>query len=87
VTLYERYWSGVYNDRMNVDTRKVSCMVDLSGIAVNSDLLRNIFYFDNNYWLLNSIEDYDIAAAKLTKCEFIKVKNLDAYIKRNLELN
>jgi hypothetical protein len=85
VTLYERYWSGVYNDRMNVDTRKVSCMVDLSGIAVNSELLRNIFYFDNNYWLLNSIEDYDIAANKLTKCEFIKVKSLDAYIKRNVE--
>lgn len=85
VTLYERYWSGLYNDRMDVDTRKVSCMVDLSGIAVNSDLLRNFFYFDNNYWLLNSIEDYDIAADKLTKCEFIKVKNLDAYIKRNVE--
>ena len=49
-------------------------MVDLSGIAVNSELLRNFFYFDNNYWLLNSIEDYDIAANKLSKCEFIKVK-------------
>lgn len=85
VTLYERYWSGLYNDRMDVDTRKVTCMVDLSGIAVNSDLLRNFFYFDNNYWLLNSIEDYDIAANKLTKCEFIKVKSLDAYIKRNVE--
>lgn len=85
VTLYERYWSGLYNDRMDVDTRKVSCMVDLSGIAVNSGLLRNFFYFDNNYWLLNSIEDYDIAANKLTKCEFIKVKSLDAYIKRNVE--
>lgn len=85
VTLYERYWSGLYNDRMDVDTRKASCMVDLSGIAVNSDLLRNFFYFDNNYWLLNSIEDYDIASNKLTKCEFIKVKSLDAYIKRNVE--
>lgn len=85
VTLYERYWRGLYNDRMDVDTRKVSCMVDLSGIAVNSDLLRNFFYFDNNYWLLNSIEDYDIASNKLTKCEFIKVKSLDAYIKRNVE--
>lgn len=85
VTLYERYWSGLYNDRMDVDTRKVSCMVDLSGLAVNSDLLRNFFYFDNNYWLLNSIEDYDIATNKLTKCEFIKVKSLDAYIKRNVE--
>lgn len=85
VSLYERYWSGLYNDRMDVDTRKVSCMVDLSGIVVNSELLRNIFYFDNNYWLLNSIEDYDIAANKLTKCEFIKVKSLDAYIKRNVK--
>lgn len=85
VTLYERYWSGLYNDRMDVDTRKVTCMVDFSGIAVNSDLLRNFFYFDNNYWLLNSIEDYDIAVDRLTKCEFIKVKSLDAYIKRNVE--
>lgn len=81
VTLYERYWSDLYNDRMNVDARKVTCHVDLSGMAVNNDLLRNFFYFDNNYWLLNKVEDYDIAVDRLTKCEFIKVRDKDAYFK------
>lgn len=79
VTLYERYWAGLYADRMNVDTRKVVCHVNLAGLVVNNDILRNFFFFDGCYWLLNKVEDYDPATDKLTKCEFVKVRNMNAY--------
>lgn len=79
VTLYERYWSSLYSDRMDVDTRKVTCMVNLSGIKVDGALLRRFFFFDGNYWVLNKVEDYDPTTDRPTKCEFIKVKNRTAY--------
>lgn len=79
VTMYEKYWHRFYTDRLHVDTRKVSCFVDLSGIVVDNSLLRKFFYFDNNYWLLNKISDYDPTKDKLTKCEFIKVRNTGTY--------
>lgn len=78
-TLYEKYWASFYSDRMDVDTRKVVCMVNLSGIKVDGALLRCFFFFDNNYWLLNKVEDYDPTTDRLTKCEFIKVKDRTSY--------
>lgn len=79
VTMYEKYWHRFYSDRLHVDTCKVTCFVDLSGIVVDNSLLRKFFYFDNNYWLLNKISDYDPVKDKLTKCEFIKVRNTSTY--------
>lgn len=79
-TLYEKYWAALYADRIDVDTRKVVCMVNLSGIKVDGELLRSFFFFDGNYWLLNKVVDYDPTTERLTKCEFIKVKNVNAYI-------
>lgn len=81
VTLYERYWSDYYRDRMDVDTRVVTAYVDLSGIVVNGEILRNFYYFDGCYWLLNKVEDFDITSDRMTKCEFIKVKDRSAYYK------
>ena len=83
VTLYERYWSKFYNDRMDVDTRKVSCMVDLTGMQIDSKSLRKLYAFDNCVWLLSAIEDYDPTTDRLTRCEFIKVKDIDTYISRD----
>lgn len=79
VTMYEKYWHRFYSDRLHVDTCKVTCFVDLSGIVVDNSLLRKFFYFDNNYWLLNKISDYNPTKDKLTKCEFIKVRNTSTY--------
>lgn len=79
VTMYEKYWHRFYSDRLHVDTCKVTCFVDLSGIVVDNSLLRKFFYFDNNYWLLNKISDYNPVKDKLTKCEFIKVRNTSTY--------
>jgi hypothetical protein len=79
-TIYERYWSKFYNDRMDVDTRKVSCMVDLAGMRIDGESLRKLYSFDNCVWLLSAIEDYDPTTDRLTRCEFVKVKNIDTYI-------
>lgn len=84
VTMYEKYWHRFYTDRLHVDTCKVTCFVDLSGIVVDNSLLRKFFYFDNNYWLLNKISDYNPTKDKLTKCEFIKVRNTSTYFTPNI---
>ena len=77
--IYSRFWDKHFTDRMHVDTCKVVCDVDLAGMPINADMLRNIFFFEGNYWVLNKIEDYDPVEEKLTKCEFIKVRDLGAY--------
>ena len=79
IALYDKYWSAIYADRMDVDTKRVTCMVNLSGLQVNGEALRHFYYFDGCNWLLNKVEDYDPSTNRLTKCEFIKVKDKGAY--------
>lgn len=74
-SLYERYWRDYYNDRLDVDSCKVSCMVDLGKMRINQDALRKFYFFDSCLWVLNKIEDYNPVTGRLTKCEFIKVKS------------
>lgn len=78
-TLYDKYWASLYADRLHVDSCKVSCFVNLSGLRINGDALRKFYYFDNSYWLLNKITDFDPTTDRLTKCEFIKVRDMSAY--------
>lgn len=79
VTLYNRFWQGFYADRMDVNTRIVECMVNLDGMRVDADITRHFYFFDNAYWLLNRVSDYNPASSALVKCQFIKVKNKDTY--------
>lgn len=78
-TIYSRFWEGYYEDRMDVNTRIVECMVNLDGMRVDGDTLRDFYYFDGAYWLLNKIVDYDPQEMRLTKCQFVKISNLSTY--------
>lgn len=79
-TLYNRFWLNFYKDQFNTDTRKVVAYVKFDELQLNNKALTNFYYFENSYWLLNKIIDYDIAYPyKQVKCEFIKVNNMGSY--------
>jgi hypothetical protein len=48
-------------------------------MEINGEALRKFYFFDNNIWLLNRVEDYDASKSRVTKCEFIKVRNMNTY--------
>lgn len=78
-TIYSRFWERYFNDRYDVNTKKVECNVNLLGLDVTKENLRNIYYFSNCYWVLNKITNYDPCSTETTKCEFIKVNNVSNY--------
>lgn len=79
-TLYNRFWQKFYTDQFSENTRKVSAYVMFDDIELGNHSLSNFYYFNNCYWLLNKIIDYDIANPhKKVKCEFIKVNALTNY--------
>lgn len=81
-TVFERYWADFYKDQLDINTKKITCYVNLEGVNVNSDILRNFYYFGNSYWILNKIDNYNPNAYGTTKCEFIKVQNTYNYTKK-----
>lgn len=80
-TIYNRFWGDFYKDQLDINTKKITCNVNLQGIAVNNELLRKFYYFGNSLWILNKIDNYDINSNKTTKCEFIKVNEQYSYLK------
>lgn len=81
-TIYDRYWSYFYDDQLDINTKKVTCYVNLKGVNVNSELLRKFYYFGGCYWLLNKIDNYDVNNFGTTKCEFIRVQDKNNYTKQ-----
>lgn len=51
----------------------------MNDLDIKYDLLREFYYFDSAYWILNKIDSYDINSDATTRCEFIKVQNVNNY--------
>ena len=80
-TIYNNYWKNFYNDQFNVNTKKVTCYVNLYDWDVKQELLRQFYYFNNGIWILNKIDNYDVTSNNTTRCEFIKVQDITNYTK------
>lgn len=78
-TIYNNYWKKFYNDQFNVNTKKVTCYVNLYDWDVKQELLRQFYYFNNGIWILNKIDNYDVTSNNTTRCEFIKVQDITNY--------
>lgn len=78
-TLYEQYWHNYYTDQLDINTKEITCYVNLNNEIVNGELLKNFYYFNGCYWILNKIENYNINNYETTKCTFIRVNNLSNY--------
>lgn len=78
-TIFNRFWKAYFSDRYDVDTKMMRCKVNLSGMQVGQELMRNFFWIDGAIWVLNKIENHSITTDDLTECEFIKVKDMSNY--------
>lgn len=76
-TIYNRFWRNFYQDQFDVNTRKVTCFVKFD--KLNQDSLREFYWFNNSIWVLNKIDSYDITSFNTTRCEFIKVFDINNY--------
>lgn len=78
-TIYHDRWKAYLSDRYDVDTKMMKCKVNLSGLKVGQELMRNFFFYENAIWVLNKISNHSITTDDLTECEFVKVKDIKNY--------
>lgn len=75
--IYRNYFKTYYEDAYDVNSKIVNVYV------INKDFtqddLRNFYWFDNSIWRLNKIEDYNVTSFEGTKCEFVKVQDVNNY--------
>lgn len=77
-TIYERWWADYISDLYDANTRVVECYVKMEGKVVG-DWLRAFYWWDNTYWVLTEINDYNITSYATTKCKFVRVNDISNY--------
>jgi len=77
-TIFERWWADYVSDLYNVNTRVVEAYVKMEGKVVG-DWLRAMYWWDNCYWVLTEINDYNITSFATTRCKFVKVNDISNY--------
>lgn len=80
-TIYNLYWKTYLQDRYDNDTFRMSCKANLKGLSVGDELLRKFFYFQGAIFVLNQISNHSLTTWDDTECEFIKVQDINNYIK------
>ncbi len=80
--IYQRYWDSYLTDLYDVDTKILECNI-VADDKPNAEWLRRFYWFDNNYWVLDKISDFNISSYEPVRMKFIKVNNLDAYTDYN----
>ena len=77
--IFEQFWEKYIGDRYDDDSAVVTAWVDLRGMQVGNDLLRQFYAFDGAVWALNRIIDHSLTTFGPTKCEFVKVQDITNY--------
>lgn len=78
-SVYLSRWSRYLGDRYDQDTKMVTLHVNLSGMQVGVNLLRQFYWFDNCIWSLNKIKNHSLTSWDETECEFVQVQNINNY--------
>lgn len=77
-SIYSKGWKSYISDLYNVNTRVLNCKCLLTE-RPNPDWMRRFYWFDNSYWRLNKIKDWNLSSFGTTEMEFIKVQDISDY--------
>ena len=80
VTIYDRGWSAYIADRLSVHGKVLRCRVRFDGLQAGPELLRKFYWYRGSLWVLNKISNYSLTTFDPAECEFIQVRDKDAYI-------
>jgi hypothetical protein len=81
--LYNKYYRDYIEQISDKDSKLFTGYFLINEFDIQNLDFRDTFFFENEYWRLNKIIDYDRVNNQPTKCEFIKLKTLPPYVNDN----
>lgn len=73
--LFNGYWSSYLQEVTDKDSKIVRGSFYLTPADMEKLSFRDLYFFDNNYFRLNKIEDYDPINPSVNICEFLFLKS------------
>lgn len=81
--LFNKYWKKHIDEITDKDSKLVMGYFNLNSTDISNLSFFDVFYFENDYFRLNKIYDYDPTQHELTKCEFLKLNQYPAFVSTN----
>lgn len=78
-SIYTNFWKDWMDEQYNVQNKKISCYLNIHPIDYLKFDFNHFIMIENQLYLLNKIEDYDITNPETTKCELIGIQDTNAY--------
>lgn len=79
VGIYDLFWSNYIDDVYDVDNKVFNGYFKLSNEYINQFKFNTFIYFQNQYWRVNRIIDYDPTSDDSVNIELIQAKNPYSY--------
>ena len=76
--LYNAYYKKFIEEITDINSKIVRGWFYLNSSDIRNLSFKNLFWFDNAYFRLNKIENYN-PDNPITKCEFLKIKDADPF--------
>lgn len=80
VTIYSRFWRDFMRERLNKDTRVMTCYAWITPAEFATWKFNTFVKIENTLWHVNKIMDFDPSKRQATKCELIRVNDIKSYI-------
>lgn len=77
--LFNGYYKKFVDEITDRDSKIVTAYFRLRPCDIRTLDFRNQFYFEDQYFRLNKIYDYDPLKNEVTKCEFVKIKDAGTF--------
>lgn len=79
-SLYSRFFKKYFDERYNIQTKVVTCYMNLTNLDYINFKFNQFVMIDNQLYMVNKISDYDMCSNETTKVELITVNDINNYI-------
>lgn len=89
LSIYDTYWKAYFNERYNIQNKVVSCYLWLTPYDYINFKFNNFIMLDNQLYMINKIENFDVSSNTSTKVELISIQDIAGYmgITKTLDVN
>jgi hypothetical protein len=78
--VYNKYWKRYIEEITSENSKLVSAWVNLNEVDIAKLNIRNLFFWDEQYFRLQTVKDYNPVDKEKTLCEFLKVDVVDVFV-------
>lgn len=75
-----RYWKSYLSDKLNDQSKILTCYVALRPTDITGDILSKFIYLDQSLWVIQKIESFNPVSAQPTRVTLVKVLDKNNYL-------